>query len=128
MQQSKRPFISVVLGLACGLVSASGVQADAVSPGPSSWFHTVHESREASVRSDRLDGRALSATGVRQMQLEARAGQPNAQYAIGMLHAEQRDTAAALYWLHRAALQGHLPADYSYQAIMAADNHAELGW
>ena len=119
MQRTKYLIISALLGLA----SITGVHAGAVDN--ASGVQAVAEQGDSWSRPESVN---LSTGGQQRLRLAAQSGQPNAQYAIGMSHHARRDNAAALYWLHKAALQGHVPAQYTYQLVMTADNHTEIGW
>ena len=57
------------------------------------------------------------------------AGDPNAQYALGMVCQAKHEHDKAAGWLKRAAEQGHVPAHYSYNKNAAGHpDVASLNW
>lgn len=56
----------------------------------------------------------LSSQQLAQLQQLAKAGDANAQYALGRIHMAKHEHPAAAQWLKQAAAQGHIPAEYAF--------------
>lgn len=56
----------------------------------------------------------LSSQQMSKLQQLAKAGDANAQYALGKILMVNHEHQAAASWLQRAAEQGHVPAQYAY--------------
>lgn len=135
MTHTKHSFTFAALGLACGMAygtaacAATGssmpacplVAAQSVAFGTGTVAST--QACEDSVNLSKLSPGTLHRLGA-----AASNGDANAQYTVGMLYHAGRDNAVAVYWLNKAALQGHVPAQFRYSAIMANDQSPQLGW
>ena len=71
----------------------------------------------------------LTSQEIQQLTQLSDAGDPNAQYALGMIYQAKHDHDKAASWLKRAAKQGHVPARYSYNKNAAVHpDVASLNW
>lgn len=59
-------------------------------------------------------GKNLSKTRLQMLKLAARHGHAQAQYVLGMIYSNDDKTDNAIFWLAKAAAQGHANAQFTY--------------
>jgi predicted deacetylase len=126
MKTFRRPVIGIVVTLA--LFGQHGIKALAepdkqvamIKPVNSALRNSVFYEVSRSewgwwIKSDWQQSlKAPSKTRLQMLKLAARHGHAQAQYVLGMIYSNDDKTDNAIFWLAKAAAQGHASAQFTY--------------
>jgi len=130
MSSYKRPILSAVIGIALGLQQHSDAFAGPASIGKHGGIgeQYVKQSREEWgwwVKADwtQYQKNKYSKSAIKMLKKAAVYGNAQAQYVLGMLYSNEERDEKAMYWLSKAAGQGHNNAQFTYNYYMNRDDN-----